>query len=555
MQKYITNIDRLLKQLIILAVLANAVGLIFPLTSISFGPWYGSIAKYIALNNNWSDLYLSNHDWLDKPHFPFWITAASFKIFGINSFAYMIPGFLFHLIGAVYTYKLTNYLYNNKTTSLLATLIYLTVFHLMMSSIDVRAEAYLLGQIIPATYYWLQYDRKFTWQALLLGSFFTGLGLMTKGIFVIITIVSGVFALWIYEKRLINVISPKWWLALTLSFVFATPEVVALYLQFDLHPEKIIFGHTHVSGVRWFFIDSQFGRFFGSGYIHSTNPPPLHQLFFVHTFLWSFLPWTFVYPYAVYSSIRNFKIQSTENKRNIVFLLGSFWISFVMFSVTTFQVDHYTNIIFPFAAILCAGILTPLLNKNHPIFKLQQKLSIFILVIVAIIVGAAFKGLPLVLLVSFEIVLLLSLVKNWGQMPSIKAIMLSVSAICLVIVVFEVLGGVIYHRYDAAYYAAQTTSKNPQIPVVDYKYDSRTLEFYVHNKYNLAQQIQDIPNYSEFYVVTDSKNSAEIYQAYPQAQLITTLHGNTPENVLPNIVSADKLQAHLESFSVIYVRK
>lgn len=555
MQKYITNIDRLLKQLIVLAILANAVGLFFPLTSMSFGPWYGSIAKYIALNNNWSDLYLSNKDWLDKPHFPFWITAASFKIFGLNSFAYMIPGFIFHLIGATYTYKLTNYLYKNKTTALLATVIYLTVFHLMMSSVDVRAEAYLLGQILPATYYWLQYDRKFTWKALLLGAFFTGLGLMTKGVFVIITIVSGVFALWVYEKRLINVISPKWWFALALSFVFAAPEVIALYLQFDLHPEKVIFGHTHVSGIRWFFIDSQFGRFFGTGYIYSTNPPPLHQLFFVHTFLWSFLPWTFVYPYAVYCSIRNFKTQTTENKRNIVFLLGAFWISFIMFSITTFQVDHYTNIIFPFAAILCAGVLTPLLNKNHQLFKIQQKLSIFMLVLVAIIIGALFKGLPLILLVSFEIALLLWLVKNWGQMPSVKAIMLSVCAISLVIVAFEAIGGLIYHRYDAAYFAAEATSKQPQIPVIDYKYDSRTLEFYVKNYYYLTHNMQEIPNYPEFYVVTEGKNTAEVYQAYPQAQLITTVHGNTPEAILPNAWNPEKLQANLESFNILYIRK
>jgi 4-amino-4-deoxy-L-arabinose transferase-like glycosyltransferase len=135
---------------------------------------------------------LSGQDWLDKPHFPFWITALSFKIFGINSFAYILPGFIFNLIGAYYTYKLANYLYKNQDIALLSTLIYLTIFHLMISAIDVRAEAYLLGQIIPAVYYWLNYDDKFSWKYLLLGAFFTGLALMTKGIFVVITIVSGI---------------------------------------------------------------------------------------------------------------------------------------------------------------------------------------------------------------------------------------------------------------------------------------------------------------------------------------------------------------------------
>ena len=67
---------------------------------------------------------------------------------------------------------------------------------------------------------------------------FTALALMTKGVFVVITIVSGLFCVWVYTKRLINVVHPKWIGALVLSFILALPEVVALYIQFGLHPEK-----------------------------------------------------------------------------------------------------------------------------------------------------------------------------------------------------------------------------------------------------------------------------------------------------------------------------
>ena len=78
---YMTNFDKLLKQLIFLVIAVTAIGLFFPVTSTSFGPWYASIAKYITLSGNWSNLMLSNQDWLDKPHFPFWMAAFSFKIF------------------------------------------------------------------------------------------------------------------------------------------------------------------------------------------------------------------------------------------------------------------------------------------------------------------------------------------------------------------------------------------------------------------------------------------------------------------------------------------
>src|SRR3990167_9156490 len=180
----IDNLSRYGKILILIVVLANSVGLLFPCLLSMFSPYYGSIAKHIALTNNWTDLVFSGHDWLDKPHFPFWITALFFKIFGINSFAYMLPGFIFHLIGVYYTYRLARFWYS-KEVGVLAALFTASAMHLMLSSIDVRAEAFLLGEITPACYYWLKYNQKFRLKYLFLGAMFTALAMMTKGIFVL----------------------------------------------------------------------------------------------------------------------------------------------------------------------------------------------------------------------------------------------------------------------------------------------------------------------------------------------------------------------------------
>ena len=87
------------KRLIVIAILANSIGMFYPLLLSTFSPYYGSIAKHMVISNNWTDLVLSGHDWMDKPHLPFWLSALSFKIFGINSFAYIIPGFLFYILG------------------------------------------------------------------------------------------------------------------------------------------------------------------------------------------------------------------------------------------------------------------------------------------------------------------------------------------------------------------------------------------------------------------------------------------------------------------------
>ena len=361
-----------LKRLIGVTILINAVVMLFSILPAHDPALYADIAKHMVLTNDWANLVFNHTDWLDKPHFPFWITALSCKFFGFSSFAYIFPGFVFHLIGAYYTYLLGCYLFN-KQMGLLAVLFYVTAAHLLLSSIDVRAEAYLLGEIMPACYYWWRYHDhpKIKLNYLFSGAFFTALAMMTKGIFVLVTIAGGFITLWFYHllvgrhrETAKNRPQPvltwfiKWVSAGLLSFLFIAPELITLYLQFDLHPEKIVFNQTHVSGIKWFFWDSQIGRFFNGGPI-SGHTHSFHYLFFTYTFLWAFLPWSFLFIAATYWIIISLcSIDSRMNRHQrkaYFYLLGAFFPTFCMFSASSFQLDHYTNIIIPFAAMMCAG--------------------------------------------------------------------------------------------------------------------------------------------------------------------------------------------------------
>ena len=48
---------------------------------------YASIAKEMAVSGDFVNLTYLGEDWLDKPHLPFWITAFSFRVFGVGEFA------------------------------------------------------------------------------------------------------------------------------------------------------------------------------------------------------------------------------------------------------------------------------------------------------------------------------------------------------------------------------------------------------------------------------------------------------------------------------------
>ena len=74
-------------------ILLNINGLLLDILEPD-GALYSSIAKHIALSGDWMNLWGDGHEWLDKPHFPFWIAAFSMKIFGITAFAYKLPAFI-----------------------------------------------------------------------------------------------------------------------------------------------------------------------------------------------------------------------------------------------------------------------------------------------------------------------------------------------------------------------------------------------------------------------------------------------------------------------------
>jgi len=342
--------------LTIIGIIVNASGLLLPILEPD-GALYATIAKNMAQSGDFVKLMMEGNDWLDKPHFPFWITALSFKAFGINSVAYKLPGLLFWLTGIYYTYAFANKLYN-KQTAQWAVLIYMSVEHLILSNNDVRAEPFLTGLMIGAAYYYYLAYRDNKFRNYIAGSLLLAFAIMTKGIFIACMVMAGFVIEWIIKKDWKQFLNYRWWLSVLMVLIFILPELITLYLQFDQHPEKLVFGQHHVSGVRFFFWDSQFGRFFNNGPIKGSGD----KLFFVHTLLWAFLPWSVILFILAGSSIKNYKTVISKNGHYIC--SGISLTGFLIFSLSRFQLPHYTNILYPFFAIVIANWLLNLKNER-----------------------------------------------------------------------------------------------------------------------------------------------------------------------------------------------
>jgi len=308
---------------------------------------YASISKNLIYRHQFFELFTYNQDWLDKPHFPFWMVLASFKVFGISVWAYRLPALLFFLLGLRYTWLFSKKYYGAETARV-AVLITATAQHLVMSNTDVRAEPYLLALVIGSIYHISKLDERFTITDMLLAALLTACAIMSKGIFVIVAIYGALCLQLLFQGRLRELFSLKWIGLVTFSAVFVLPELYALYIQFDLHPEKTVFGRHHVSGIKWFFWDSQFGRFVNNGPITRQSGD---VFFYLHTLLWAFAPWCLVFYYAVYKSIK----QIVQRKSLAEYYsFGGGMLLLLLFSLSRFQLPFYTNTVFPLFAIMMA---------------------------------------------------------------------------------------------------------------------------------------------------------------------------------------------------------
>jgi len=340
---------------------------------------YAGISKQMVLRGDWINLYARGTDWLDKPHLPFWIVAAGYKLFGINTFAYKFPAFICWMLGAYYTYLFAVRFYG-RDIGRLSVLIYLSALHGIISMNDVKAEPYLTLFLMAAGYHLMRAKREA--MQILPAAFFTACALMTKGPFVLIPLGAGLWLDWIIKKEWQQFWQARWYLYLLLTCILTLPEIYAVYQQFDLQPGKLVFGKHAVSGVQFFLWESQFGRFFNTGPIKGKGD----FFFFFHTLLWAFLPWSLLLYAAIYQVVKHIK----KGKEH--FSTGAILATMLIFSLSRFQLPHYLLILFPFFGIVLADWFIRECWYEKKAVQIIQKVIAVLMLILPLAVCIIFRG-------------------------------------------------------------------------------------------------------------------------------------------------------------------
>jgi 4-amino-4-deoxy-L-arabinose transferase-like glycosyltransferase len=337
---------------------------------------HANIALYMYEHHNYVNLVDRGSDYLDKPHLLFWTSQIRLKIFGINTFAHRLPALLFALLSVYSTYKLARHL-TNRTTAQMAALMLATAQAFVLSIVDARMETPLTAGIIFGLWHMIVYVDRQKILSLFLAALGAAMAFSAKGwlgpVIIFVSVISYIFLTgkWRIFTR------PKTWLFLPVFFLLISPVLYAYYLQYDLHPEKIIRGTSHRSGVRFILWDQLFERAkgFDEGGRNSS------YFFLYHTFLWAFFPWSIMAYLGLVFWIRRIFFKR-RRLHPLGFAAVSFAFLLVSISFSKFKMPHYIIMLLPLAALFTAPYLRFILSYRKGVrffYPLQLGLAIMVL--------------------------------------------------------------------------------------------------------------------------------------------------------------------------------
>lgn len=366
-------------------LVAYVFGLFVPLMN-EDASHHANIALHMVQNHNYVDLVDDmGKDYLDKPHLHFWLAALSFNLFGVNTIAYKIPAFLATILGLFSTFKLGSRLYN-RNAGMLAAVIYASAQAQFLANNDVRMDALLAAGIAFATWQLVESAVDGRWYNYL----FAGLGLAmaftTKGMIGFVMPCAALFFYLLYQRNWTMMFNWRWLVVLVFWAAFTAPCVYAYYLQYDLHPEKVVRGMKNVSGVKFILWKQNFERLEGKSWGKGNKD----YFFFFHTMLWAFLPFCLLTYIAFFDRVAFFvKTRFQFFKGYELLTTASIIFIFAIISSSGYQLPHYLNVLFPYFAIITAGFLVQKLDM-HQFKALKTFLNVqyLVIIIVAILLVA-----------------------------------------------------------------------------------------------------------------------------------------------------------------------
>jgi 4-amino-4-deoxy-L-arabinose transferase-like glycosyltransferase len=371
---------------------------------------YASISLEMLQNDSYLQVYDLQNDYLDKPPLLFWISSLSLKGIGICNFAYKIGAFIFLLFSLYAIFKFTENYYN-KTTAKKAVLIFATCQAFFQMSNDIRTDGILTSCVIISIWLITEYWNKNKIIYLILAAVFTAFAMMAKGPIGFIAVLMPIGIHLLYQKQWKRIFNLSWLFFVFIVIVLLIPMSYGLYTQFDLHPEKIINGKLHQSGLYFYYWLQSFGRITGENVWN--NGLPWH--FFIGSISWDFFPWIVILYAGLFFQFKKIITKNSKRVPEIITISG-FVLLFVLLSMSKYKLPHYIFVTLPFASIISATYIDKL-NPKQLLNWERVYFAFGILVVIVITIYPLFFFTEVNYLIYFLLLLQLFLLIKIKKLP------------------------------------------------------------------------------------------------------------------------------------------
>ena len=493
---------------------------------------YANISREMLLHKNFLQIFDQGKDYLDKPPLLFWISSVSMYFFGINDFAFRLPSILMAIIAIYCTYKFT-LLYYSKELALLASLVLASSQAMFLITHDVRTDTMLMSWVILGIWQFAHWLKFRNWGSLIIAFVAVAFGMMTKGPIALMVPIFSFVPHLIIHKNFKLLFRWEYLIGLLIIIVLLIPMDLGLYQQFDLHPEKELYGRTGTSGLRFFYWTQSFGRITGESVWHEND----HFTFLFENLIWGFLPWTLYFIVGLFSDffklIKN-KLHIDPNTEWIS--TPGFLITYCALGISHYQLPHYIYIVLPFISIITAKcVYNTILKKDSSILKsVLNVINIFIyvlvlllLIVLLIIPFPSNIYLPIALLITIAIIITYFIYSKKILIPR----MVQFALFCILLT--NLFLNTFFYPKLLEFQLGNKVSKyitekgiNKSSFYLYHVYNERSLDFYSNFSF------QSIDNLAKLkpadYVLIDNKSMInDSLKSFNKVQLISAFHVST----------------------------
>jgi 4-amino-4-deoxy-L-arabinose transferase-like glycosyltransferase len=275
---------------------------------------YASVAQQMVISGNWVTPMMPMPNgiepYLGKPPLYFWLTAISYKIFGVDEWSSRLPCVLatIMILCAVFLFTRNRF---GKIHALAASLILTTsavpFFLSGISATDIILSALVtMGTMFLYLFITSENSAKYFF---MLSALFAGLAFLTKGP-VSLVLIGFPLLLWSSLRRDFSWISKAPWLSAMGVFILV---VFPWFITNEFYNPgflKYFFWNENIA--RYLF--KEYGDKYGSGHVH----PYGSSWYFLAL---AFLPWTFVLIFPLFKSLRQKLFSVLKNDSNLTFVL------------------------------------------------------------------------------------------------------------------------------------------------------------------------------------------------------------------------------------------